>query len=159
MREPSKVKWPKVIIGLICTILFVFIVAAGILASSPKTDDYLRDMIVKHSDFVDPSSAMFRNITYSPGSANLGLWDTYCGEINAKNRMGGYVGWKPFHLTVHKDGKVFVILLELKEIPFGASASMQERIEKLNMMSTEIYKSTCQDAQPAPSSVPFWKAF
>ena len=38
MREPSKVKWPKVIMGLMCTILFVFIVAAGILASSPKTD-------------------------------------------------------------------------------------------------------------------------
>ncbi len=38
---------------------------------------------------IDPSSAEFKNISkFHNGN--------YCGEVNSKNRMGGYVGFKPF---------------------------------------------------------------
>ncbi len=154
MREPSKDKWPGGIAASIRAI--IFIVIAGILVACTKTEDYLRDMVSKHSDFVDPRSAMFRNITYGD---QLGISEIYCGEINAKNRMGGYVGWKPFTITVFKDGTVYVILLEPMEIPFRASADLQDKIEKLNMRKAESYESDCRNAQPARSWIPFWKAF
>lgn len=37
---------------------------------------------------------------------------TYCGFFNAKNRMGGYTGFKPFMIsyTIGKDGKAIVHL-------------------------------------------------
>lgn len=36
----------------------------------------------------DPDSAKFRNVTHGRGNV--------CGEVNAKNKMGGYVGFKAF---------------------------------------------------------------
>jgi len=155
MQVPFKTAWSKVIVALMRAI--VFIVAAGILVACTKTEDYLRDMVTKHSDFIDPSSAIFRNITY--GNDKFGVSDIYCGEINAKNRMGGYVGWKPFRVSVFKDGEVFVILLEPMEIPFRASADLQDKIEKLNTGKAESYESDCRNTQLARSWIPFWKAF
>lgn len=155
MQVPFKTTWSKVVVVSMRAI--VFIVAAGILAACTKTEDYLRDMVTKHSDFIDPSSAIFRDVTY--GDDKFGVSDIYCGEINAKNRMGGYVGWKPFRVSVFKDGKVFVIMLKVMEIPFGASAELQDKIEKLNIRRAELYKSDCQSKQPARSWVPFWKVF
>lgn len=38
--------------------------------------------------FNDPSSAMFRN-TFSNGR-------NVCGQVNARNRLGAYVGWQEF---------------------------------------------------------------
>jgi hypothetical protein len=42
-------------------------------------------------DFFDPYSAKYRSLYF--GSQNRSV---VCGEINAKNRMGGYVGYKAF---------------------------------------------------------------
>jgi len=53
------------------------------------------------SVLIDPSSAEFRSITsFKNGN--------YCGEVNSKNRMGGYVGYKAFSKV---DGK-----LEIEDI-------------------------------------------
>ncbi len=58
-------------------------------------------------DFKDPSSAQFRNIwvTYEPEIDK----STVCGEVNAKNSFGAYVGFAPFtyrtkDLKAIKDG-------------------------------------------------------
>jgi hypothetical protein len=45
------------------------------------------------SQLIDPSSAQFRNVrmvTTGEGKATL------CGEVNGRNRYGGYVGFTPF---------------------------------------------------------------
>lgn len=42
------------------------------------------------SQLVDPNSAQFRNVKGQRGNI--------CGEVNGKNRMGGYVGFKPFYV-------------------------------------------------------------
>lgn len=42
---------------------------------------------------VDPASAQFQAITAHPRG---GTAETYCGEVNARNRMGGYDGFKRF---------------------------------------------------------------
>lgn len=48
------------------------------------------------SVLIDPSSAEFRSITVFKNG-------NYCGEVNSKNRMGGYVGYKAFSKV---DGKI-----------------------------------------------------
>lgn len=42
----------------------------------------------------DPDSATFRHNPYQTGS------DIYCGRVNAKNRLGGYVGYRIFKINV-----------------------------------------------------------
>lgn len=51
----------------------------------------------------DPESAQFRLITPSKVDPS---GDTFCGEVNAKNAMGGYVGYRAF---VVMDGKVLAM--------------------------------------------------
>ena len=56
---------------------------------------------------IDPSSVQFRNIQVfldvpgsklrTKGSKTTPLVDVVCGEMNSKNRMGGYVGFKSFY--------------------------------------------------------------
>ena len=56
---------------------------------------------------IDPSSAQYRNIKIyldvpgsklrKSGSKSTPLVDVVCGEVNSKNRMGGYVGYRQFY--------------------------------------------------------------
>jgi hypothetical protein len=144
MQEPPKTKSAKTIRSLLHTVLFVSIVAVGIFTFSTKTDDLLRDMLVKHSDFIDPGSAIFRNVTYSSNSLFHG--DTWCGEINVKNRMGGYVGWRPFKVEASKNGDVSISVRKPEEMSFGSSTSTLD----------SLLNSGCQNAQPAPLWAPLW---
>jgi hypothetical protein len=59
----------------------------------------------------DPDSAKFRNIRLVDGrDAKTPGEGIYCGEVNAKNEFGGYVGFMPFIAAIVGDG-VFVIQL------------------------------------------------
>lgn len=120
--------------------VIIFMVVISIMSACTKTEDYLRDMFVKHSDFIDPNSVMFRNVT-----SHSDLWDIWCGEVNGKNRMGGYVGWKPFSVRVHASGKVYVTIVQPR-----ASTGVKNAIEN-------FYQSECRKTQPSSSWVPFWK--
>lgn len=60
----------------------------------------------------DPSSVQFRDLT--------GEGDTVCGEVNAKNGFGAYVGFQRF---VYRRGVVF---LEPQELPI-MTADQQSR--------------------------------
>lgn len=42
------------------------------------------------NELINPSSAQFRNV-------RLGALDSVCGEINGKNRLGAYVGFRSFY--------------------------------------------------------------
>lgn len=46
----------------------------------------------------DPDSAQFRNIVVRKSSDGKGIFGV-CGEINAKNSYGGYVGFRPFYFS------------------------------------------------------------
>lgn len=52
----------------------------------------------------DPASAQFSDLRVVPG----GL----CGEVNAKNGFGGYVGRKPFFGTVDGSGRATAVIVE-----------------------------------------------
>lgn len=67
------------------------------------TDD--TDSVERHiaSQMIDPRSTTFRNMT----KVTFG----YCGEVNSKNKFGGYVGFKKFHAYKSKSGE-WVVALE-----------------------------------------------
>lgn len=49
----------------------------------------------------DPDSARFRNVRTVPLlGAGDHLGDVYCGEVNARNSMGGYTGFASFAVTL-----------------------------------------------------------
>jgi hypothetical protein len=54
-------------------------------------------------DLRDPLSAQLRNVQLSKAKFSGEPKTVYCGEINAKNAHGGYVGFKPFFYEVEKD--------------------------------------------------------
>lgn len=81
-------------------VLFSFIglavlLAAGVYAYRSYLVSELRQPALAALN--DPDSAQFKNERYS------GPWTTHggtlCGELNAKNKMGGYVGYKRFHVA------------------------------------------------------------
>lgn len=65
-----------------------------------KQDDIYRVFITKNktaltSDFKDPSSAQWRGIVVSGNPINERGW-FLCGEVNAKNSYGAYIGFRRF---------------------------------------------------------------
>jgi hypothetical protein len=50
----------------------------------------LRDALSAEGSLFDPVSAQFKDLVKSRSQ------NAWCGQINAKNRYGGYVGWKYF---------------------------------------------------------------
>jgi len=82
------------------TLLAIALLAVTYGASSAPPKDVLSDKdiveLTKHSlesELKDPSSVQFRNVTIvrkKSGSKSV------CGEYNAKNSYGGYVGFKRF---------------------------------------------------------------
>lgn len=65
----------------------VLIVLSVIVGCGNKNIEIAKKAI--EENLVDPSSVQYRNITaYSE--------NVVCGEVNAKNKMGGYVGFKSF---------------------------------------------------------------
>lgn len=48
-------------------------------------------------DFFDPTGAQFRNVRAVDVTLKTGAQERrVCGEVNGKNRMGGYVGYQMF---------------------------------------------------------------
>lgn len=70
----------------------------------------------------DPESAQFRNVRQS--SVDSGVW---CGEVNARNRMGGRVGFTRYMVTLKMvDGKVAGTFVEMdRPDPSGEDAKRQ----------------------------------
>lgn len=58
------------------------------------------------SELFDPGSATFRNVHES----TIG----YCGEVNAKNRLGGYVGYKEFHAARDSQTSAWIVAYDPK---------------------------------------------
>lgn len=59
---------------------------------------------VVRSQLIDPSSAQFRNVAVMSRLTG----ESVCGEVNGKNRMGGYTGFKRFVTSVSNEGAVFI---------------------------------------------------
>lgn len=68
--------------------------------------DTVRAILIERSDLFDPFSAQFRRLAYEQASYGVERW---CGQINVKNRQGGYVGWYAFSLARLDTAIAFVL--------------------------------------------------
>ncbi len=111
-----------VVIALAGLTLVVWAGAVAKMDSDPlgeisEASDYWRSWMAWHwsgkdavvSTLRDPGSAEFRNLTHRRSQGGLSVT---CGEVNARNALGGYVGYRPFitagkpDLTYISDGTV-----------------------------------------------------
>lgn len=75
---------------------------------------------------IDPKSADLRNIktyagvgfhkVFTKNVVGPPVIDVVCGEVNSKNRMGGYVGFKPFYWTSHNNTVVMAGSDKLEDV-------------------------------------------
>lgn len=95
--------------------LFVIIAAASVAAPSQDPQFIHRALtpvemrIIQSSvreSLSDPDSATFKMLPLSEES------EKYCAYVNAKNRFGGYVGYRSFSVFITKSGKGDVIAAE-----------------------------------------------
>lgn len=78
-------------------ILVLALSAGGVLAQGKYAGFVAAAKDVLTADFKDPDSAKFRSLAVYQqiDSRELAL----CGEVNAKNSYGAYVGFRPFYVT------------------------------------------------------------
>jgi hypothetical protein len=94
----------------------------------------------------DPSSAQYKNVnSYSE--------DVVCGEVNAKNRMGGYVGFQPFIFNGRKPGEAKIENVGTSDIDLWCNNNPQKR---LTDMKNEL-PSAQQFCEHASKGVPSMK--
>lgn len=116
---------------LIC---FVFIFLIG----CTRTEDFLKEVLVKHSEVIDPNSAVFRNITHK----KLISIQHWCGDIKVKNRLGGYVDWLAFSVYSNSDDREIHVNFYKKDD--------DSEVTKLS------YKMACGRTEPDNGWVMFW---
>jgi len=76
-------------------------------------------------DLKDPDSALFRNVALHRGAKATNI-SYICGEMNAKNGFGGYIGYKPFIATVMPErAEIIGIIKFTDEITLGIYDSMK----------------------------------
>lgn len=71
----------------------------------------------------DPDSAQFRNVFVQRNLVDAVEQVNVCGEVNAKNAYGGYVGFKPFYFSMNTmwgevysggaDGETFKMIFDV----------------------------------------------
>jgi len=132
------------IVNLVKLIQFVFMITLSSAVSagdetwvSTENDntEQLKKLMIDHSNLKDPFSVQFRK-TYQRDIEVLG-YTAWCGELNSKNSMGAYVGWRRF-LAIWVPKKVsFSVDVE------GSGMFEREELNAANFRLTyEIY---CKD--------------
>lgn len=85
--------------------------------------------------FIDPDSANFRSLLITQGNARKSL----CGEVNGKNRYGGYVGYRRFIVSFNTlESKYLTPSLE-QSTAAPAEGSLEDRLYKLK---AELFNAT-----------------
>lgn len=98
----------------------------------------IREIFIEGSDLFDPHSTQFRELVYRKTSID----ERWCGEVNAKNRFGGYVGWKRFRVDIVGSGDPIILISERVEM------------DPVAKQVTDVYYSACDELEPAPESFP-----
>lgn len=75
---------------LIVAVAMACAMTAG-AAFADSQQSRLRELVVEFSDLIDPDSVKFRKLRFTDFA-----YAAWCGELNARNRLGGYVGWTKF---------------------------------------------------------------
>lgn len=99
--------------------LLIFgLLAAAQIPGNHAPSAQMRAAIMKAADakLLDGASARFK---WPPELQRTGV---YCGWVNAKNKLGGYVGWTPFvSVGGHQDGPKGDGSYDVGELDLGSS--------------------------------------
>jgi len=80
--------------------------AGALLASCDSGAEYQKAVA---RDFLDPASAQFRDTrVVNLFSDNGSRVRVYCGEVNAKNRLGAYTGFRRFFYVISRTDSDYV---------------------------------------------------
>ncbi|WP_339914103.1 hypothetical protein [uncultured Brevundimonas sp.] len=82
-------------------IIITLAIASPVAAQTPSMSAQAKAAVVE--SLRDPDSARFRSVRYSrrPNGQTI-----YCGEVNARNAMGGYTGYVRFISSIAPNGTV-----------------------------------------------------
>jgi len=116
------------------------------LSGCSKTEDYLRVILKDNSDLIDPFSVQFRDLKYGKN-----FW---CGELNVKNSLGGFVGWKPFYIDVFSPERPKVNIFS---DDFSLSGKASDKEIRIHSLKVGMHDLACRDIPPARSYIPFWE--
>lgn len=104
------------------------VAAFGLIGAGARAEEYprpindlekanIRKAITKK--LIDPGSAQFR---WNPNFLNS---VTYCGFVNSKNRMGGYVGFSAFKVIMKPDREI--VISDIASTPTATSTYVVEK--------------------------------
>uniref|UniRef100_UPI001F4D9EC7 hypothetical protein n=1 Tax=Rosenbergiella australiborealis TaxID=1544696 RepID=UPI001F4D9EC7 len=120
---------------------FIILMLPCVLALSGcnPTNSQLEDRATKSiaSGLKDPDSAEFRNVEVRNIKASgLSKSGYVCGEVNAKNAFGAYVGFSRFYIHISADTRFLIPMLGISHGESDAgivsdNGSLQERIDSL----------------------------
>lgn len=97
------------------TLAIVGVIVAGVFAWRAHIINELRKPVLERLS--DPDSAKFRNEWLLFGWSEWGVkGNILCGEVNAKNHMGGYAGYVKFKATAGLNADLGNNDIELKMI-------------------------------------------
>lgn len=121
---------------LVMFIVLGLLLAAGAAwyAWDTKFSPEARHKTIARSLLKDPDSAQFRFARRSKRDT-----DTWCGELNARNSMGGMVGFKRYVLTTPKDPEL--LLAEDRELFF----LLTKMVEDGDGGFTGRWRAFCED--------------
>lgn len=95
------------------TFVLAFILVLTVILSSCSEDKVRLAQETVRGTLVDPGSAQFQKVEIFRGG------DVVCGEVNAKNRLGGYVGRRGFVVRT-RDWRVFMFAAPGPDAIFNA---------------------------------------
>jgi hypothetical protein len=104
-----------------------------------KSEDRVRSLFIQNSKLIDPFSTQFRNLRYA-SSTRIDP-ERRCGEVNAKNAIGGYNGWSEFSITAIDAERIYVM------VETSASLSGNPDVDQLIRDSV---KRDCENTVPIP---------
>lgn len=109
-------------------------------APAPIERTHAKDLQLVRDRMKDPSAVQFRAL-------HVGASGALCGEMNAKNSYGGYVGFKPF---VVQDGQATIVTDEGREERKDLSNAQWAWERQLDQQQ---YEKACAE-ETAPSRNP-----
>lgn len=139
--------------GITITLLLLFL---GLTLSAKKTEDYLKKAFIENSELIDPATVIFRNVS----ALRKPYQDFWCGEYNAKNRFGGYVGWDNFILKVKYSDHFTVDKSELSMLDISntylSNTISEEKSSKITKAKLFDFNFQCKKTEKIGEHIPLW---
>lgn len=139
-------------IGIIAALAFV---AATACNKIPGTDAHKIESAHKRivAQLTDPLSAQFRDELVIRNSAGGSISpENVCGMMNAKNRIGGYVGFTRYIASTSQEDAILID-------PSVDTAEKNQQIERDTKSCAEFGGYSCQSVSEAKAEIENQKSF